>query len=272
MSADDNVVATASDDELQVYDVATGERLKHTLVAGGHYALAIDPAGRYVVLDQVDQVVVWDVRLDHQFTIDRPSPTTYASAVAVTRSGLVALGTSDGVVSFWDAATGMPRSGSSLKVAAEVRVLSFDPNGSDLAIADINGQVWGWSAGGPSAPQSFGRGPSPVNGFAWSEDHVAAAGQRRVDVFSRSELESAEDPSEVSPSLSITAYTQEVHAIAFSPDQQAIVAVEQDGYASSQPLSADDVVISIQAYATERSWTELEDKDCQALIATSCPS
>jgi RNA polymerase sigma factor (sigma-70 family) len=147
-SADGRLAATGGEQDktAHVWELATGKELQRLVTADVIGALAFSPDGRTLATAnrwQRAEVRLWDVstgRLLHQLPAPAEQGNTVVS-LAFTPDGRVLAGaTYDGIVCFWDPATGA-ESLPQLKVSDHCQHAAFSPDGRTLGVDNMNGTV-----------------------------------------------------------------------------------------------------------------------------------
>jgi RNA polymerase sigma factor (sigma-70 family) len=147
-SADGRLAASGGEQDktAHVWDLATGKELQRLVTPDVIGALAFSPDGRTLATAnrwQRAEVRLWDVgtgQLLHQLPAPADQGNTVVSLAFTPDGRTLAGATSDGIVPFWDPATGaesLPR----LKHFEHCQLAAFSPDGRTLALGNLNETV-----------------------------------------------------------------------------------------------------------------------------------
>jgi WD40 repeat protein len=232
-SADGRLAATGGEQDktAHVWELATGTELQRLVTADVIGALAFSPDGRTLATAnrwQRAEVRLWDVstgQLLHQLPAPAEQGNTVASLTFTPDGRTLAGATFDGVVLFWDPATGaesLPR----LKHVERCQLAAFSPDGRTLALGTMDGTVCLYeTATGKERLRSHGWP------FCFSPDgRLLAAG--RGDAVAVYDLASGEEVGR------FNGHRGDVSALAFSADGTRLASGSQDTTALVWDLSA----------------------------------
>ena len=225
---------TSHDDSTLVLSV---QQRGEDAVAPLSTATKIHPSGRLLVTAGDDHVVrFWNLATG-QLIRELPGHQDWIDAIAFSPNGrIVATAGTDRTVLFWDILTGKPIK--RLRVPQAVSSLSYNHNGSLVAVAGFQKELWLYNAKSFQLVQTLTGPCQDIRCVVFSHDDrfVATGGRNgRLRIF---DLNSAQE-------RTIQAHHRRIRAIAFSTDNQFLVTGGEDRLIKAWDASSFEPVASM---------------------------
>jgi WD40 repeat protein len=235
-SADGNTLASCSDDtSVRRWNPHTGQPIGQPLYGsnhGGQVGVAISADGTlasggidYPTPPTTYFGTVWrwnpaGVPIGQPLT----GPNLFSSVAFSPDGKILAAGNGDGLVRFWDAATGQLIGQPDPNVAvASIQTIAFSPNGKVVASGMINGMIRLWDAAtGKPIGQPWAAHSMNIHGIAFSRDGILATASldHTVRLWNPDTHQPIGAP--------LTGHGDEVETVTFSPDGRILATGSAD--------------------------------------------
>lgn len=221
LSAD--MVASAGDDGVRIWDKKTGRELAALPVTGAAALNFVSGSKMLACATPDGNVSLWETATGKKYG-DYQGPASKVVACAFTRDGLVAASAqADGLVKVWELETGKER-GTLRGHSGAIHCVTFSPDGYTIATGGADGAVRLWGQGGEPKTNAFAEHTDAVRSVAFSSDGklLASGGAERdcnVILWDIAKGQSI---------VTMEGHTQPVTGLAFTADQKRIVSASGD--------------------------------------------
>lgn len=254
-SADERMLASASVNDIKVWDVESGALLWQSWLVKGFISLAFSPVDPILASASPDGFVrLWNPHDGTLFKTFRHA--TGAAHLAWNQDGtLLAAGCVDGTIWLWQ--TAEPQPDTPIRVLAGhanyIFGVSFAPDGTHLASASVDGTVKLWDVRTGACLQTFSEHTAPVLRVQWSPDGgtLASCGYDATIRFWNLQTGKARTV--------LLGHTSVITNLVFTPDSRTLVSGSYDGSVRVWDVAHGHCVRIIQGYTialVDLDWRE----------------